>query len=261
MQHDIQKSRCAGLELVRDKSHLCRQSKEISPVKTEQIKMKCLLIFCGVLIFCIPAFAQRQPSFLQRPGGIERSASYWQYGQKPPLRFGRVTGEILLGGAGGIALGYAGIRLGSNWVKGECKDDLGCVFAGSILVLGISFTGWTLGTATGVYIAGNAGDETGSYLAAAVGALAGGFVGAILGGKRLLNDGKGSIRLFLWPPLMATHAFNATRRYKASAPFDTGFLEVRDGRFAFNVPGVYFGFHPADGRTLVQNVNLVRVSF
>jgi hypothetical protein len=155
--------------------------KKILPVKTERIKMKCLLIFCGVLVFCIPAFAQRQPSFLQQPMGIERSISYWQSGEKPPLHFGRVMGEIVLGGVGGIALAYAGLRLGSNWVKGECKDDFGCVFAGSILVLGIGFTSWTLGTTTGVYVVGNTGDETGSFLAAAMGALAGGLVGTILG--------------------------------------------------------------------------------
>ena len=223
--------------------------------------MKRLLIFGGIFICCIPAFAQCQPSFLQRPVDVERSASYGQYGEKPPLHFGRVMGEIALGGVGGIALGYAGLRLGSNWVKGECEDDLGCVFAGAVLVLGISFTGWTLGTATGVYIAGSAGDETGSFLAASIGALAGSFAGAILGGKRLLNDGKGSFILFVWPPIMATYAFNATRRYKPSASFDTGFIDIRDGRLAFNVPGVYFGLHPYDGRTLVQNVNLVRVRF
>ena len=89
-----------------------------------------------------------------------------QRGEKPPLSGGRITGEILVGGVGGIVGGLGGGFIGAGVAREGYPNELvGFIIGGSI--------GYTLGSSIGVYLVGNTGGETGSFLATLGGSLLG----------------------------------------------------------------------------------------
>ena len=80
---------------------------------------------------------------------------------KPPLSVGRIVGEILAGGVGGVVVGFVGLVVGINYAfardlpMGKCNPVVGyAIRIGSVL-----------GSTIGVYVVGNIGNETGSFLA------------------------------------------------------------------------------------------------
>jgi len=143
--------------------------------------------------------------------------------QKPPRNLGRIACEILAGAAAAAALAFSSLYVVgygakiAGWGEG-CMDGF--------VILAIMFyvvpPVYVLGCAIGVYLVGSRGNQTGSLLATLGGSLLGMFVMAILYFYlKAAEDMMLSIEMIvLWPlvfiaaPIMATLAFNLTRRYK-----------------------------------------------
>jgi len=125
---------------------------------------------------------------------------------KPPLSVGRIVGEILAGGVGGVVVGFVGLVVGINYAfardlpMGKCNPVVGyAIRIGSVL-----------GSTIGVYVVGNIGNETGSFLATLGGSILGGLVGWSISGTEA-----GFVALVFGPPIGATLGFNLTRKYKS----------------------------------------------
>ncbi|OYD16275.1 hypothetical protein CH333_03795 [candidate division WOR-3 bacterium JGI_Cruoil_03_44_89] len=204
-------------------------------------------------------------SFRQTPDGgyiVVGYASGENNGQrelKPHLNAGRIAGEILAGALGGAGLGLVGLH--GNIYTGDEIPSLG--FMGMVVTASV---GYIFGSAIGVYLVGNIGDETGSpgatlggsSLGLAAGMLGYWVIGPVIDGERDFLD----FAVFLiGSPIGATIGFNMTRRYKTPPTPETGLINFRDGEMCIALPTIYFRRHPLNERTIIQNVELVKVEF
>lgn len=121
--------------------------------------------------------------------------------------------------------------------------------------------GYPIGSALGVYIVGDTGDETGSFVATLCGSLLGASLSyaAIL--LRILPSPLSYVSFFAVPPICACIGFNMTRRYKSSPSFGTALLNFRGGQMTLGIPRVYFQPDTFGRRALNLNVYLVSVEF
>ncbi len=180
--------------------------------------------------------------------------------EKPPISDGKVIGEILAGGAGGIAFGFGGAIIG----YGLEKDLTGCEpggwldFCGFIGAFIGGSTGIILGSSLGVYAVGNNGNETGSFLATWGGSLGGGIVGFLAWMPVLRADFPDeNTALLLLPVATAIGAtigamigFNMTRRYKSPPAVGSALINFSEGQTSLAVPTL--SFRPAPYVDLVQ---------
>ena len=152
---------------------------------------------------------------------------------KPPLRSGRVIGEILAGTGVGIVGGITGYGLG-RIIAGEPEygDDIGVY----LVYLGMASVGYFLGVPAGVYLVGNNGNETGSFGAA--------FFGNLLFG-----------------PIGATIGFNMTRRYKLPPVYENALINFSDGQMSLAVPTISFDSDRYARGSFTQRVDLVKMGF
>ncbi|MBC8217579.1 MAG: hypothetical protein H8E73_03870 [Planctomycetes bacterium] len=142
--------------------------------------------------------------------------------QKPPLTRRRIAAEIL----GGVAVGFAAGLLG-GFVFLMMPYDRGCfngVLALAAAIVSVFPMVYGVASGVGVYLVGKRGEQTGSFLWTLGCGFAGWFV--IIGMRRLVHSFYWSYWLpsipdwafvplvLLTPPLLATIAFNLTRRYK-----------------------------------------------
>lgn len=197
--------------------------------------------------FQAPMFTQ---TYLLRVNDVEnRNPMY----ERPPLSAGRIAGEIIAGGAGGVC----GIAVGGSILSlGQLDLD---EFVPVLIGIGIVYIA---GSAYGVYEVGNIGDETGSFSAA----FGGGFLG--------MGVGIASFCLFAYmenpiaimvgfsvllaaPPIGATIGFNKTRRYKS--PPETALIDFKDGQMRLAVPTMYS--QPNSFGEITQRVDLLKVRF
>ncbi|MBC8230129.1 hypothetical protein H8E77_11330 [bacterium] len=124
-----------------------------------------------------------------------------QRNAKPPLSVRNITNELISGTVGGICVGYY-----VGW------------FAGNIGY----FTGYMLGSSSGVYRAGNMGNETGSFWATLGGSVLGGILGVgiilVTNHYELVSENVQSkaeiVSILSSPVIGATIGFNLTRKYK-----------------------------------------------
>jgi hypothetical protein len=152
------------------------------------------------------------------------AAGYVQAVEKPPLSGANITGEVLVGGLGGIAGGCVGVVVGSELVYQLVTGKTPYEFGGMLYGIGGFYIGYPLGSVTGVYLVGSIGDKSGSFLAALGGGCIGGLVGAI-GLEWALRTDCAWYKIFpalLAAPIAATIAFNLTRKYQSSADSDGG---------------------------------------
>lgn len=172
---------------------------------------------------------------------------------KPPLRGGRIAGEILAGGALGFALGFGGGLLGAVIVGGDEIEEWGWG-----LIIGGSL-GASIGSALGVYVVGSIGNETGSIGATFLGSV----LGVGLGWASLLGGEESTLTYmsFAIPPILACVGFNMTRRYKFSSSSGRALLNFRESQMTLGIPMVYFQPDTFGKRTLNLNVNLMSVGF
>jgi len=154
-----------------------------------------------------------------------------QRGEKPPLSGGRITGEILVGGVGGIVGWLGGGFIGAGVAGEGYPGELAGFFIGGSI-------GYTLGCPIGVYLVGNIGNETGDFLATLGGGILGGLASLFIFTAIIKDLDNGAVVL-VGPPIGATIGFNLTRRYK-SPP-------ASDSQMSPAAPPIYF--------------NLVRVRF
>jgi hypothetical protein len=172
------------------------------------------------------------PMFLQSSGQTYLlGVAGEQRDEKPPLSTGRIAGEFLAGEVGGFVGILPGLMLGSmvaGYAPGGDRDG-----SAARLVLGVATAGAVvaLGSATGVYIVGNIGNETGSFLPTFYGAAAGlgvGFGGGLI--IYAISDDNYTGMGFIGMAIGATIGFNLTRRYDSPlAGSKTAPSNVRDG--------------------------------
>ena len=141
--------------------------------------------------------------------------------QKPPLSIRRIAGEILAGTVTGLAVGLpVGPVTSIQFDNGGCFGGLAALGMFSLLFP----TLYGLGSAVGVYLVGRIGKQTGSFFATLGWGFLGGLVLVIMLFKvhsvewlycvPSVPRGAFAPLVLLIPPLMATYAFNLTRRYK-----------------------------------------------
>ncbi len=139
----------------------------------------------------------------------------------------------------GVALGIVGVYVGAG-LELELTDSKNefSGFGGAIIG---ALIGYTLGSATGVYLVGNIGDGTGSFLAT--------LGGSILG---VLGYGVGS-------PIGAAIGFNLTRRYKSPPASGNALINFRDGQIGLAVPTIYS--QPNSFGEITHKVDVVNMRF
>lgn len=123
--------------------------------------------------------------------------------EKPPLSSTRITGEFLAGVTGGAVA----VIIMYYWFDKFFPEGDGRM--GLILYFPV---GYVIGSATGVYLAGNIGNETGSFLLPLVSGSLAGLVATVA----TLSWCEDWIipAILVSVPAVATIGFNLTRRYK-----------------------------------------------
>ena len=163
---------------------------------------------------------------------------------KPPLDAGRITDEILAGLGLGTLTGGIGTLMGINICDDPSSFISDCVIYSFVIT-------YSIGSATGVYLIGNIGDETGSFVVTLCSSLIGGALGFLAGGAPVL----------LCAPIGATIGFNTTRRYKTPCPSEMGFINIKDGKMSLSAPSIHFSTYLFDKRAIIQNIDIVKVTF
>jgi len=173
-----------------------------------------------------------------------------QKGEKLPLSAGKITGEILAGVIGGLAVGFVGGSRLESTSEGCCAGDAPTELCCWWPIIGGAI-GYTLGSAIGVYVVGSIGDETGSFLAS----LGGSIIG-VLGGLVLIEPTFG-ISFLLGPPIGAAIGFN----YESLAESEIALINFRDSQISLAVPTIYFRPDSFDRRILTRRVDFVKMTF
>ncbi|MGD9345479.1 MAG: hypothetical protein PVH84_06420 [Candidatus Aminicenantes bacterium] len=194
----------------------------------------------------------RQP----RNGAGEKSKGQSEVIRKPPINRGKVVGAFmagsLLGMAAGAGAAYIGARITYN---GTWLSDL----PGAALGLSLAYP---LGSALGVYLVGSIGSTTGSF-SSTLGVAYGGLIIGTAGAYALNRVSKNvSVIAFLVaPPLLATFAFNKSRRYKNPSMSSTSLLDYKSGTLNLGFPAIMaFPSAPGSGK-LDWLVNIASIEF
>ena len=128
---------------------------------------------------------------------------------RPPLSGIRIGGEILAGSTGG----FAGVILPILALDSESSgNDFSLGGAWAML---IALAAYPIGSALGVYLVGEIGNETGAFLPALVGAILGEILGINMASWTESPWISHSI-LVLCGPVGATIGFNLSRKYELS---------------------------------------------
>jgi hypothetical protein len=161
-------------------------------------------------------------------------------GIKPPLNAGRITGEILVGSAGGLLGGVFGFIIASPYENMKS------------------------------YSFGNLNNETGNFGASLIGSAVFEIL-AFLAYKPHLNTSdewdfynnlpKITFLFGFAAPIGATISFNATRRYKTPPTNETGFINIKNGSTFLSFPSVYIERITTEREYVKHHVNLVNISF
>jgi hypothetical protein len=147
---------------------------------------------------------------------------YAQEEAKPPLSKGRIAGEFFAGAAGGTAAAVIPFCLSLYLADKFFPREPGSGPAGAPGTLPEMFAflclpvGYAIGSATGVYLVGNRGNQTGSFKYPLIGTSL-----VVIGGLTALLPMHGerfTPVLLVGAPAVATIIFNLTRKYKSSAP-------------------------------------------
>jgi uncharacterized protein YqgC (DUF456 family) len=173
---------------------------------------------------------------------------------KPPLKGTRIAWEIFAGSGIGIpaflATGFFGFIILYNY---EYNNAIWKAYAP--VCLGVL----TVGSATGVYLVGNAGNENGSLLATLCGSVIGLLVGLHAIEQRSSSLDVWDLLILTGPSIAATTAFNLTRRYDQMPK--TAMINYSNGQISLAVPRVSFRSDSFGRGDLSQSVNLLRIGF
>ncbi|MBN2198388.1 MAG: hypothetical protein JW747_00900 [Candidatus Aminicenantes bacterium] len=150
--------------------------------------------------------------------------------ERPPLNWGRVAGEIAVGGLSGYIAGFGFASL-AYLASGKEGGDA-WVAAGYSALIGLS-----IGSALGVYFIGTRGKETGSFIATLLGSIIG-FAGPMLIFPRDRLDRVSVVFILASSSVGATIAFNMSRRYKTNPALSEALVGFRDGKLTINFPAV-----------------------
>ncbi len=191
-------------------------------------------------------------------GYMSNQPQIGQIDSKPRVSALKFLAEILVGVAGNVGGGYAGVFIGLKIAGAGDYDDWYDGWGGA--VIGYSL-GSTVGTALGVYLVGDSGNTKGSFGRAYLGALAGEGA-AILLALLARNSTVTLISLVVLPPIGAAVLFNSSLRYK-SPPVSHALLNFNRGDFKIGIPYVHIqplpGFAKQIKPTVRVNVNLLSI--
>jgi hypothetical protein len=169
---------------------------------------------------------------------------------RPPLGVGRIAGETLAGAGGGLLLASLGAVLLGLYPAEEVLGYDRPYYIGTGAIVG-----WTLGSAIGVYSAGDNRTETASFL---------GTVGSSALAT-LICIGTGNHKqptALALCPLAATIGFNLTRRYKAAPPpSGTGLLDLQNGCLYTALTSQKARSDPPETSVIVHSVRLLSIAF
>ncbi|MCK4762944.1 MAG: hypothetical protein KAW12_12175 [Candidatus Aminicenantes bacterium] len=151
--------------------------------------------------------------------------------ERPRLSSRKIAGEIVLGIAGGVAFGIAGVYIAAS-IGGEGFDPYEP--EGIFQVMIGYHAGSALGSALGVYLVGNSGNVQGSFSRA----LLGSALGAVLSIGSLFFAAREHfiITAATLPPIFASIYFNRSLRYKHPPTGGNALLNFREGRVRFGIP-------------------------
>ncbi len=202
-----------------------------------------------------------QPTIFSTKGKIS-AEPYPQRMGKPHISTGRTVGEFFAGLGAGVGVGAGGFLLGILVTPNSISDDAelpGSEVFGRIFVGLIGFAvAYPVGTAIGVYFTGNTDNTKGSFLATFGGSVAGGVLGS---GLVLIGNAIPVAIGVVLPSAFATIAFNATAKDRNTLP-ETGFINYNNDRLSLTVPSIYYTQENTfEGKTITQNVTLVKINF
>ncbi len=176
--------------------------------------------------------------------------------QKPPLNQGKLVGEFVAGGVLGLAAGIGAAYIGAGITyDGTWFSDL----PGAIIGFSLAYP---LGCALGVYTVGNLGHDTGSF-GSALGAAYGGILLGSVGAWALsyVSRTAAVLAVLATPPLLATFAFNKSRRYKNLQAAPASLLNFKDGTMNLEFPAVCILPSSSGASKVVWLMNLASVEF
>lgn len=170
------------------------------------------------------------------------SAKGFIYAEPDPVRPEKIAGEVFAGGGAALLLGVLGAGLGYtityNGNRGEWFNTSGVPGA----VVGYAIAS-NIGSALGVYLIGNSGNEKGSFSATLGGSITGSLVGGglvFLLYKANHNEGSSAPYFFIAAVAQTTGAvigFNHSRKKKVEAP-SGALLNLDNGRLSLDFPKV-----------------------
>lgn len=175
---------------------------------------------------------------------------------KPPLNQGKIFGEFITGSALGMAAG-----LGAAYVGAMISYDGSWFSELPGAVVGFTLA-YPLGCALGVYLIGNIGSDTGSF-DSALGAAYGGIIVGAIGAYAMNRVSKSAsvITLLAAPPLLATFAFNKSRRYKDPSVASVSLLNFKGGEMNLGFPAIMAFPSALGSKKMDLLVNLAYVEF
>jgi hypothetical protein len=176
--------------------------------------------------------------------------------QKPPLNQGKLVGEFVAGGVLGLAAGIGAAYIGAAITyDGTWFSEL----PGAIIGFSVAYP---LGCALGVHTVGNLGHDTGSF-ASALGAAYGGILLGAVGAWALsyVSRTAAVLAVLATPPLLATFAFNKSRRFKNLQAARASLLNLKDGTMNLKFPAVCILPSSSGANKVDWLVNLASVEF
>jgi len=173
----------------------------------------------------------------------------------------RLAGEFFAGATGSFIGGIASYSV----FRKITPDELGRLY-----IIGIPF-GYALGSAIGVFLIGNIGNETGSFGTSLLGGLLGGTAAAYFllvssDVGRFEDDFWGDIldsNSLLWivpPVLFSMIGFNITRGYDALPVSDNAVINIKNNQVSFAFPGIYFKPNPFIHGDHYKMVDLIQLN-
>ena len=160
--------------------------------------------------------------------------------------------KFIAGGVGGALIGLAGGLIGFGLE--DCSNGDEFCGIGGFLIGGL--IGYHFGTAAGVSIVGNGGNENGSYGSALLGSIAGQVIGTVI--FAVIQNTAGGVIWIASAPLGATIGYNKSRKIKSKNLQSRALINLNGRKIELAPPMIYFNRLHSTNR-LVQMVDILHV--
>ena len=183
---------------------------------------------------------------------LDRFVTDRSISQQRPFISAKMGVEFVAGALGSV-LGGVGFGIGSMILTGG-SDNLG-VSVGFL-------TGFIFGSAAGVSLVGNRGDDKGSFGSTLIGS-AMGTIAAIIPAALFASqdDTWPAVLIVVLPSVDAVIGFNMSRKGDSPPASASGLINVKDGSIRLAVPNISFRPDPFATGELMKTVKWVKVQF